>query len=393
MDASDLKSRIPALVDSLLPDLDELADRIFAHPEVAYQEVKAAAWLSEFLEEHGFDVEREAGGVPTAFKGTVRGGSEGPAIAIISEYDALPVLGHACGHNIIATMGVGAAAAVAQLSGELPGCIVSMGCPAEEGGGGKIKLIDGGAFDDIDAALMIHPAQHNLTYRPSLGRVKLYMDFMGKPAHAAVSPEEGINALDALVTAYQAIGLLRQQLPSHVRIHGNITHGGDAPNIIPERASALFYVRSREKAFLPELVRRVRECAEGAARAHGARVELREDPLAYEPFKQNTELCSIFEKNLRALGIDLDDTDTESLGAGSSDMGNLSWKVPAIEARLAMVPKDVTPHTAAFATASGGEPGHKLLRLGAQVMAMTAIDLLSSPEKMSAVRREFGENA
>ncbi len=389
MNSQELKSRIPEIVEGLLPRLNELADRIFENPEIAYEEVKASKWLSDYLEERGFQVTREAGGVPTAFKGEIKGASEGPAIAIISEYDALPGLGHACGHNIIATMGVGAAAAVAEIVGELPGSIISMGTPAEEGGGGKIKLIDAGVFDDVDAAMMIHPGDHNVTFRPSLGRVKLFADFIGKPSHAAVAPEKGINALDALVTAYQNIGLLRQQLPSDVRIHGIITHGGDAPNIIPERASALFYLRTRNKHFLPELVQRVRACAEGAAQAHGARVELREDPLSYEPFRKNPEMCAIFGENLRALGTELDDVDIGSLGAGSSDMGNLSWKVPAIEARLAMVPVDVAPHTAGFAEASGGEPGRKILRLGAQVMAMTAIDLLTSPERMQAVRRSF----
>lgn len=389
MNPTELKSRIPAIVESLLPGLHELADRIFENPEIAYEEEKASRWIAEYLEERGFQVERKAGGLPTAFKGEVRGSSEGPSVAIISEYDALPGLGHACGHNIIATMGVGAAAAVAEMADELPGSIFSLGTPAEEGGGGKIKLINAGVFDDIDAAMMIHPAQHNLTFRHSLGRVKLYMDFYGAPSHAAVAPDKGINALDALVSAYQNIGLLRQQLPSDVRIHANITSGGDAPNIIPERASGLFYLRTAHKDFLPELVKRVRACAEGAALAHGARVELREDPLVYEPFKKNAEMCTLFEENLRTLGVELDKLNAESLRAGSSDMGNLSQKLPAIEPRLAMVPDGVAPHTSQFAEAAGGEPGKKLIRLGAQAMAMTAIDLLTSPDKMQAVRRSF----
>lgn len=389
MNANDLKSKIPGIVDELLPRLQEIADLLFQNPEIAYEEVKAAGWLSDFLEERGFSVERGAGGVPTAFKGRAAGAGEGPAVAILSEYDALPGLGHACGHNIIATMGVGAAAAVAALAGELPGAIVSLGTPAEEGGGGKIKLIDAGVFDDIDAAMMIHPGHHNLVYRPSLGRVKLFMDFYGKPSHAAIAPEAGVNALDALVAAYQNIALMRQQLPSDVRIHGNITDGGQAPNIIPEKASGLFYVRSRNKSFLRELIDRLKACAEGAAMAHGARVEIREDPLGYEPFNRNPEMGGLFAENLRALGGELDDIDVESMSAGSSDIGNVSWKVPALEARLWLTPSEVAPHTPGFAEASGGEPGRKLLRLGAQVMAMTAIDLMVLPERMDAVRKCF----
>lgn len=391
MDVSELKSRIPSIIDSFLPRLHEISAQIFNNPEIAYEEVKAAAWLAEFLEERGFQVERNAGNLPTAFKGTKPGIGEGPTVALISEYDALPGLGHACAHNIIATMGIGASAAVAELMNEIPGRVVSMGTPAEEGGGGKIKLINAGAFDDVDAALMIHPGQHTLAYRPSLGRVKMYADFTGKPSHAAVSPEKGINALDALVTAYQNIGLLRQQLPPDVRIHGIITNGGEAPNIIPERASGLFYLRSRNKHFLPELVQRVRACAEGAAAAHGAKVEIREDPLAYEPFHKNSEICDLFSENLRALGVEFDDVDVEKVGAGSSDMGNLSWKIPAFEARLKMVPENVTAHTPEFAEASGGDEGRELIRMGAQVMAMTAIDLMVNPERMDAVKRCFSE--
>ena len=391
MNAQDLKNRIPEIVESLLPRLNEIADQIFANPELGYEEVKAAGWLTEFLEERGFSVERGAGGLPTAFKGTKNGNAEGPAIAIVSEYDALKDLGHACGHNIIATMGIGAAAAVAELSREISGVIVSMGTPAEEGGGGKIKLINAGAFDDVDAAMMIHPGPYNLSYRPSLGRARLLVNFIGKPSHASSGPEMGINALDALVTAYQNIGLLRQQLPSDVRIHGIITEGGEAPNIIPGHASGIFYVRTRVKDFLPELTRRAKACMEGAAMAHGAKVEIIEDPLIYEPLLENPEMCALFEDNLRAVGAPPSDVDVEKVGAGSSDMANLSWKVPVVSGRLSMVPLEISTHTPEFAAAAGGGPGRKLIRIGAQAMAMTAIDLMTSPEKMQSVRKRFEE--
>ncbi len=393
MNANALKEKVPALIESLMPDLASLADRIHANPELLYEEVKAAGWLAGYLEERGFAVERGAGGLETAFKGEVWGrAGDGPAVAFISEYDALPDLGHACGHNIIATMGVGAAAALAGLAGELPGRILSVGTPAEEGGGGKVKLVEAGAFDDVDAAMMVHPSQRNLVYRKSLGRIKLFMDFRGKPSHASAAPDKGVNALDALISAYQNIGLLRQQLPPTTRIHGIITDGGRAPNIIPEFTSALFYLRAPDSEFLPELLRRVQACAEGAARAHGAKVEFREDPIRYEPMKYNPELVSLFEANLRTLGVEPEPVDpVNTRDSGSTDMGNLSWKVPAIHPYLQLVPANIANHTHEFAEASGGEPGKNMLRLGATAMAITAIDLLTAPGKMAAVKKCFEE--
>ncbi len=395
MDVKSLKTQVLAAVEGLMPGLAELADLIHQNPETAYNEVKASGWLAEYLNAQGFAVERAAGGLPTAFKSEVKGqGGPGPSVALISEYDALPGLGHACGHNIIATMGVGAAAALAQFAGDLPGRILSIGTPAEEGGGGKVKLIDAGIFDDVDAAMMIHPFQRNVTYRISLSRLRLFMDFHGKPSHASGAPEKGINALDALVAAYQNVALLRQQLPPTTRIHAIITNGGSAPNIIPELASAYFYLRTPDKEFLPELLRRVKACAEGAAQAHGARVEFRQDPFIYEPMRYNPEMTSLFEANLRTLGVESEPADLhDSRDAGSTDMGNVSWKVPSIHPYVKMVPLEVSTHTHEFAEAAGSRPGKDLIRLGAAAMAMTAIDLLTSPGRMEAVRRSFEEGS
>lgn len=387
MDAQALKNRIPGIVESLLPELCALADRIFAHPEVAYEEAQAAGWLADFLEARGFEVERGAGRLPTAFKARRTGGSAGPQIAVISEYDALPGLGHACGHNVIAAMGVGAAAAVGALADALPGAVICVGTPAEEGGGGKIRMIGAGAFDDVDAAMMIHPGQKDEIYRPSLGRVKVWMDFYGKPSHAAAAPERGVNALDALVTTYQNIGLLRQQMPEDARVHAMIVKGGDAVNVIPAHARMLYSVRSLDRAALPELVRRVVACAEGAAAAHGCRLEVEADPLAYEPLKPNGAFDAIYERNLRALGVA--PGPPEARPSGSTDFGNLSWKMPAIHPRLKMVDAGVAAHTPEFAAAAGGEAGRALIGRGAQAMAMTAIDLMASPENMARVRRDF----
>ncbi|MDA1001437.1 MAG: M20 family metallopeptidase, partial [bacterium] len=390
MNTADLKSRVSGILDSLLPRLYQISDHIFQNPEIGYEEENASAWLTSFLEDNGFSVERGAGGISTAFKARASGIEAGPSIGIISEYDALPGLGHACGHNVIATMGIGAAAAVASLIHDLPGSVVSLGTPAEEAGGGKIRLVEAGVFKDVDAVMMVHPAEYTQISRPSLGRVTLTLNFIGKASHAATAPEKGINALDALVTAYQNIGLLRQQLPQDARIHGIITHGGEAPNVIPDRAVAQFSVQCLDKDYLPELVKRVKACAEGAAIAHGAKVEIEEGALSYAPVKHNRSLGKLFENNLRALGETPDPEDSTLIG-GSTDLGNVSWIVPAIHPYLRMVPPNVPFHTKEFREAAGGKPGRKLLRLGAMAMAMTAIDLLSSPDDMKNVREEFAK--
>src|SRR5581483_10230004 len=264
---SAVKDAIGTAVDRLADELEALSRRIHDHPELGYQEVQAAAWLTEFLGAQGFRVERGLAGVETAFRATLEAG-DGPTIAIMCEYDALPGIGHACGHNVIATAGAGAGAALAALRDGLPkGRVHVVGTPAEEGGGGKVKLIEGGVFDGVDAAMMIHPWDKWIGHQDLLGIVRVGFEFTGKSAHASADPWEGLNALDAVIQTFNNVSMLRQQVRPDCRIHGIVTNGGSAPNIIPEFASALFYVRAPRLDEMWALHGRVIACAEGAARA------------------------------------------------------------------------------------------------------------------------------
>src|ERR671935_1718562 len=263
---SAVKDLIGPAVDRLATELETLSRQIHDHPELCFQEVKAAAWLTEFLDKHGFELERGVAGIDTAFRATIDTG-EGPTIAILCEYDALPGIGHACGHNVIAAAGAGAGAALAAVRDRLPrGSVQVIGTPAEEGGGGKVRLIKAGVFEDVDAAMMCHGWDQWILHQDLLGIVRVGFEFTGKAAHAAVDPWEGVNALDAVIQTFNNVSMLRQQVKPSARVHGIVTSGGAAPNIIPEFAACLFYVRAPELGYLWDLYARVVACAEGAAK-------------------------------------------------------------------------------------------------------------------------------
>src|SRR5881628_4215598 len=327
---SAVKDLVGPAVDRLAGDLEKLSRQIHDNPELGYQEIKAAAWLTEFLDKQGFKVERGVAGVETAFRGTIETG-EGPTIAILCEYDALPGIGHACGHNVIATAGVGAGAALAAVRDRLPkGRVHVVGTPAEEGGGGKVRLIKGGVFTRVDAAMMVHGWDRWVPHMDLLGIVRVGLEFKGKAAHASADPWEGVNALDAAVQTYTNVAMLRQQVRPDARIHGIITHGGAAPNIIPEFAAAIFYVRSLNLDYMWELQKRVIACAEGAAKATGCTLKvIAHNDTVYEPMKRNETLLGAFRANLTALGI----TEAPPLvdRLGSSDVGNVSQVIPTIQ--------------------------------------------------------------
>src|ERR687896_157584 len=248
-------------LDRLADDLDRLSHRIHDHPELGYQEVKAAGWLGDFLGAQGFKVERGVAGVETAFRATIETG-EGPTIAILCEYDALPGIGHACGHNVIAAAGAGAGAGLARALGVLPfaGQVQVVGTPAEEGGAGKVKLLEAGVFRGVDAAMMIHGRSGTRVWRPSLGIIKVKAEFFGKAAHASSWPWRGVNALNAVIQLFVAMDAMRQQLRPDARVHGIIANGGAQPNIIPEYTSAEFYLRAPDTAYCHELLRRFQGC-------------------------------------------------------------------------------------------------------------------------------------
>ncbi len=258
-----LKDAISTRVDALRPELERIGRDIHANPEIAYEERQAVAWLAELLKKHGFNVEVGVADTPTAFVATRRNGT-GPTVAFLSEYDALRGLGHGCGHNLIATASVGAGIALAEALDRLRGRVLVIGTPAEEGGGGKIRLINAGIFQEVDAAMMFHPDTRTQVLHWALAVTHMHFEFIGRAAHASGDPEKGINALDAFVLAYNGISLLRQQMKEGARLHGFLKEGGTAPNIIPERTSGEFLVRARDQAYMEELVQKVKNIFQAA---------------------------------------------------------------------------------------------------------------------------------
>jgi amidohydrolase len=383
-----LKQRIGAEVESRRDELIRISDTIHANPELGFEEVQAAALLTAALEENGLAVERGVAGLETAFTASLKKHDGGPTIAFLAEYDALPGLGHACGHNIIGTAAVGAALAMGAVLPELPGTIQVLGTPAEEGGGGKAIMVDAGVFGGVDAAMMIHPSTRNLVGRLALTAYPVSIEFFGKPAHAAAKPDEGINALEAMILTFSSINSLRQHLRDDARIHGIITHGGEAPNIVPEYTSAAFIVRAADTPYAAEVLEKVRGCAAGAADATGARLEFKQAGPRYDARLPNPTLVRLFKANLEALGVEVEVATGEER-MGSSDIGNVSQVVPTIHPYIAIASEEIGGHTAEFREASASPGGHEGLIRGAKALAMTAVDLLAEPSNVVAAKLDF----
>src|SRR5579871_6894600 len=397
VDVKKLKQRVCEAVDRRAPELIETADWIHAHPEIGHQEVEASKRLAGMLEGAGIPVEMGTAGMATAFKAVLGTSAARPRVAILAEYDALPGLGHGCGHNLIGTSAIGAGLALREVIPELPGSIWVLGTPAEESAapnsGGKCHMVNAGVFDDVDAAIMFHPGTETaVTLDRSLAARGFEFYFHGRAAHAAGAPEEGINALDAVVLMYNAISVLRQQVRSDVRIHGIILSGGAAANIIPDYAAIRYRTRADDSEYLEEVVDRVVACAEGAARATGCRLEWKEYMPGYENTMPNRVLLELMTTNLRALGISVNNERRRS-GRGSTDFGNVSRRVPGIEARLAITDQLDTPgHSIEFRAAAGSEQGRQAMLLAAKGLAMTAIDLLTDPQNLKRARAVFEDD-
>jgi amidohydrolase len=385
---SSVKTDIQHALDGLAGELEGLSRKIHDHPELGYQEVQASGWLCGFLEAKGFEVERGVGGVPTAFRATVKGAGDGPTVAIMCEYDALPVIGHACGHNIIATSGAGAGAALAAVRARLPaGRVQVIGTPAEEGGGGKVKLIRAGVFEGVDCAMMIHGFDRTILHQDLLGIVRTDFEYAGKAAHAAADPWVGVNALDACIQTFNAVSMLRQQVRPDCRIHGIIVNGGAAANIIPEYAKATFYVRAPRIDTMWELHRRVIACAEGAARATGATLTVTQHEMVYEPLRRNQTLLDLFAANMRGAGLVEGEAVPDRLG--SSDVGNVSQVLPTIQPMVAIAPTGMAIHTRDFVAAAVQPLAHAGMLAAAKTMALTTYDLLADPARVRAAKEEF----
>jgi len=393
MPADQLRKDVVAAVESLAGELVALSHAIHAEPELALAEFKSSARLAGQAESHGIAVTREAFGLRTAFAAEF-GKPGGPVVAILSEYDALPGIGHACGHNIIAAAGYGAAMALAKLGARLPGTVRYLGTPAEEAHGGKELMARQGAFDGVDAAMMIHPSNMNLMTMPCIAVADVEAVFHGRAAHASAMPFRGLNALDAVVVAYQAIAQLRQHIRASERIHGIITDGGLAPNIVPERAACRFFVRAADVHELAALKQRVKACFEAGALATGCRLELNWNRADYLDLKTNWPMAEAFERNAAALGRAFFPMKDIPAGfAGSTDMGNVSHRVPSIHPMLAAAPAGVIIHNPEFARWAASDSGDKTAIDGAASLALTALELMADAALMARVRADFAATA
>ncbi|MGE6613219.1 M20 family metallopeptidase [Peribacillus sp. NPDC076916] len=379
------KERIEQAIEERDAELGEIALKIHANPELSFQEQKAVEWLTAPLIQAGFQVEKGIVNLETAFRATWEGTQGGPTIALLAEYDALPEIGHACGHNLIGTAAVGAALALKDSCPDLPGRIVVLGTPAEEDGGGKIIMCQKGIFDDIDAVMLCHPHKKTMVLRGGLACVDTTFQFFGKESHASSAPEKGISALDALINSFVAINTLRQFFKEDVKIHGIISQGGGVPNVVPGYCEAKFILRASTVKELDVVRDKVFTAVRHSAEAVGARVEVSEG-LIYAERNNNKEMAMLFQRNLELMGIEVSDPPKKG-GIGSSDIGNVGQVTATIHPYIEI--GDVSAHTAEFCQAAGSEKGLKALNHAAKALAMTAFDLCVDSDALQRVREEF----
>lgn len=383
------KETIRKAVDEGLRDIVGLSEFLHANPETAFEERRARERIESLARAAGLSVEPGIGGMETAFKAWRSYGTGSPVIAVLAEYDALPELGHACGHNLIAAMSTGAVIACdkALADSGLNGTIVLMGTPAEERGGGKGVLLGKGCFSGLDAAMMLHPAARTRVEDSSLASVRVILRYSGRSAHAAAAPWDGANALEAAIQTFNLVNAWRCQLREPSRINGIITNGGSAVNIIPEFAEAQFAVRAASGGYLDELVEKVRRCAVSAADGMGVSVEFERVGRGYEAISNNPVLRDTMAANLVALGLEISPM-PRGAGMGSTDMGNVTQALPGLHCYIGVV-EGIEPHTPEFAAACIGEDADRAIAAGAKALGMTAMDLFASPDLVSETRAAF----
>lgn len=365
--------QVKALAKEIEKELIELSDYIYDHPELGYQEFKSSQAHVTLLKKYGFDVEQPYLNMPTAFRATYDSNRPGKSMAFLSEYDALPGIGHGCGHNLLGatSTGAGILAALMMQKHGAQGRVIVLGTPAEETSGGKVEMVNKGAFDDIDLALCAHPADQHTRSGTSLAMEAIEFTFHGKTAHAAASPEKGINALDAAIQTFNGINALRQHILPNARIHGIITEGGRAANIVPDLAIAQFYVRASTKSYLKEIVEKVKNCAHAGAQATGAKVDIRNYEASYDDLVTNESLSEQFISNLHALGIENVSNARETFG--SLDMGNVSHVVPAIHPYFKICEEGIPAHTVEFRDATKTPMAYKSMMDTVCALALTGL--------------------
>jgi amidohydrolase len=392
----ELKEKVKGAVEDQRERLYEISKFIYENPELGSEEFKAAELLTGELEKNGFDVERGILGMPTAFCATCNGKGDGPKVAVLAEYDALPGVGHGCGHNLIAASAIGAGIAVGRVMGSLNGEVLVVGTPAEEGngpsGGAKVIMAEKGFWDDIDGAIMLHPSSAWGVGSRALGISLVKMEFEGQTSHAAASPQEGVNALNAATLAFMATHMLRQEAKrdANLVIHGIISEGGLASNVIPDRAVCDFGVRSSDDAYLEDMVDKVARCAEGAALAMGAKVTVTKKKL-YSGKKINEPMVEVLWNNYASQGVEMKHwkESVNGMPMASTDFGDVSQKIPVAGSYIGVTEPGTPGHSVQLADGTMTEKGQEAMIIGTKALAMTLVELLAVPEKLREAREYF----
>lgn len=370
-----MKERLTSEGQKIHKRLIEISDYIYENPELGNEEYKAVKVLTELLKEHNFEVEERYLNMDTAFKATFDSGKPGLTIGYLCEYDALPGIGHGCGHNMIGTISSGAGIVLSKIIDQVGGKIIVYGTPAEETNGAKVIMVEEGAFDELDCAMMVHPNDKTYASGTSSALYPIQFTFKGKTAHAASCPEQGINALNAVIQLFNGIDALRQHVTKDVLMHGIITEGGVAANIVPERAVAQFYIRAAKKATIEEVLEKVKNIARGAALMTGCELEMDRYELPYDDLNTNEVLSEAFNENLRSLGIT--EIHAPKTGGGSSDIGNVSYVTPTIHPYISISNCEVRGHSRELAKATTESLGHERLLTAVLALAYTGYDVLT----------------
>ncbi|GAA0177390.1 M20 family metallopeptidase [Clostridium sediminicola] len=380
-------NKVNEIIEKIQEELKELNEYIFRNPELGLEEYKACKAHADLLRKYDFQVEEEYIGIKTAFKAVKDSGKEGPTIAYLAEYDALPGIGHGCGHNLLGTTSTGAGIVLGKLISEIGGRVIVFGTPAEENFGGKVDMVNNGSFNDVDVAMISHPLDKYVNSGKSLAVQALQFTFKGQSAHAAAFPEKGINALDGVINTFNNINALREHIRSDARIHGIIKDGGIAANIVPDLAIAQFYVRAVTKTYLEELVKKVKNCAKGAALATGTELEISNYEATYDNMVTNKILMETFNDNLRKLGIN-DIKEAESV-LWSMDTGNVSHVCPTIQPSFSISDREVVSHTIEFADATIQPLAYEGMKKTIGSLVLTASDIIQDENLLWAIKHEF----
>ncbi len=385
-----MKEKIKSIVDNIADEIIKLSNDIYDNPELGNEEYNSCKLHVELLRKHGFNVEENYLDEKTGFKAEYKSKKEGPTIAYMAEYDALPGIGHGCGHNILGATSTGAGITLKNLLDEIGGTVIVFGTPAEETNGAKVTYAEKGAFNNVDVAMVCHPSTVHQRSGTSLAMEAIQFEFYGKTSHAASSPEKGINALDGVINTFNNINAMRQHIRSDARIHGVIADGGKAANIVPDYAKAQFYVRAKTKTYLIELVERVKNCARGAAIATGAKLEISNYELSYDNLVTNKKLSDLYCENLSKLtDAKIHDQDNSF---GSLDAGNVSHICPTIHPYFSITTDEsITGHTIEFAEATKTSYAYEQTKIAIQALAITGAEIITNKELLNEIKEEFNK--